>query len=109
MLGPPDTYPFKLEQMLLERYPSQEIVVANEGKGGEDTQGGARRFPGLLDADNPEVLLLLEGINNSVLPTTTRSCIRTMITEAQKPWSRGDHRDGDAGAPSGGNINRGRR
>src|SRR5687767_6487354 len=27
MLGPPDTYPFKLEQMLRERYPSQSIIV----------------------------------------------------------------------------------
>ena len=84
MLGPPDTYPFKLEQMLLERYPSQPIVVVNEGKGGEDTRGGARRLPGVLDADKPEVLLLLEGINNLGAFTATQvTALRTMITEAQ--------------------------
>ena len=44
-----------------ERYPSQPIVVVNEGKGGEDTRGGARRLPQVLEADKPEVLLLLEG------------------------------------------------
>lgn len=84
MLGPPDTYPFKLEQMLLERYPSQSIVVVNEGIGGEDTRGGARRLPQVLQADNPEVLLLLEGINNLGASTATQvTALRTMITEAQ--------------------------
>ena len=68
MLGPPDTYPFKLEQMLRERYPSQSVIVVNEGRGGEDTRGGARRLPAVLDAEKPEVLLLLEGINNRRLP-----------------------------------------
>ena len=84
MLGPPDTYPFKLEQMLLERYPSQPIVVVNEGIGGEDTRGGARRLPRVLEADKPEVLLLLEGINNLGASTATQvTALRTMITEAQ--------------------------
>ena len=63
MLGPPDTYPFKLEQMLRQSYPTQEIIVENEGKGGERTNQGVLRLPGLLDAKRPEVLLLLEGVN----------------------------------------------
>ncbi len=85
MLGAPDTYPFKLEQMLLERYPSQSIVVANEGKGGEDTRGGARRLPQVLEAGKPEVLLLLEGINNFGASTSTQAnALRTMIQEAQR-------------------------
>ena len=84
MLGPPDTYPFKLEQMLRERYPSQQIVVVNQGLGGEDTRGGARRLPRVLDADKPEVLLLLEGINNLNVSTATQAnALRTMIIEAQ--------------------------
>jgi acyl-CoA thioesterase I len=84
MLGPPDTYPLKLEQMLLEQYPSQPIVVVNEGIGGEDTRGGARRLPQVLAADKPEVLLLLEGINNLGASTATQvNALRTMITEAQ--------------------------
>jgi lysophospholipase L1-like esterase len=84
MLGPPDTYPFKLEQMLRERYPSQEILVVNEGHGGEDTREGARRLPQVLEAGKPEVLLLLEGINNLGASTATQAnALRTMIREAQ--------------------------
>ena len=86
MLGPPDTYPFKLEQMLQQPYPSQPLVVLNRGLAGEDTREGARRIASVLDADRPEVMLLLEGINNiNGLATTTQvSGLRTMITEAQR-------------------------
>ena len=45
MLGGPETYPFKLEQMLLQRYHAQPIVVINEGLGGETTPRGAIRLP----------------------------------------------------------------
>jgi lysophospholipase L1-like esterase len=86
MLGPPDTYPFKLEQTLLQRYPSQPMIVINRGLSGEDTREGARRVGAVLDADKPEVMLLLEGVNNiNALATTTQtSALRTMITEAQR-------------------------
>jgi lysophospholipase L1-like esterase len=84
MLSPPHTYPVKLQQMLGERYPAQNLVVINRGESGEDTRGGARRLPGVLDADTPEVLLLLEGINNLGAATSTQvTALRTMITEAQ--------------------------
>lgn len=84
MLDGPETYPFKLEQMLRERYPSQPIVVSNQGRGGETTLEGAVRLPGVLDADQPEVLLLLEGINNIGLATNRQvAALRTMITTAQ--------------------------
>jgi lysophospholipase L1-like esterase len=84
MLAPLDTYPFKLEQMLLERYPAQQILVVNEGKGGEDTREGARRLPLVLETGKPEVLLLLEGINNLGASTSTQTAaLRTMIVEAQ--------------------------
>jgi lysophospholipase L1-like esterase len=63
MLGPPDTYPFKLEQMLLQRYPTQAIVVTNRGKSGERTSQGVLRLPSELEAVKPQVLLLLEGVN----------------------------------------------
>ena len=83
-LDVPETYPFKLEQMLRERYPAQSIVVVNRGKGGEDTIKGAVRLPEVLEADQPEVLLLLEGINNIGLATNRQvTALRTMITTAQ--------------------------
>jgi len=85
MLGPPDTYPFKLEQMLLQRYLAQSIVVVNEGKAGDDTRELALRLPPVLNTHNPEVVLLQGGINNiNGLSTNTQvSALRTMITDAQ--------------------------
>lgn len=85
MLGPPDTYPFKLEQMLRERYPSQAIVVVNRGTSGDRTRDGVRKLPGVLDADRPEVLLLLMGINaiNNLSTSEQASNLATMIREAQ--------------------------
>jgi lysophospholipase L1-like esterase len=86
MLGPPDTYPFKLEEMLRQRYPTQEIVVSNEGRGGEQTNQGVLRLPGLLDAKQPEVLLLLEGINaiRALSASRQEQYLQTMISDAQK-------------------------
>jgi lysophospholipase L1-like esterase len=85
MLDAAETYPFKLEQMLRERYPAQAIVVVNRGRGGERTNQGAIRLPSILDADQPEVLLLHEGINNinGMATSAQVSALRTMITEAQ--------------------------
>ncbi len=34
-LAGPDTYPFKLEQMLQQRYPTQTVEVMNRGLSGE--------------------------------------------------------------------------
>ena len=85
MLDGPETYPFKLEQMLRERYPAQEIVVVNRGKGGYTMRDGALQLPGVLDADKPEVLLLLLGINNINGPTSSQvTNLQTMITDAQR-------------------------
>lgn len=81
----PDSYPFKLQQMLREAYPSQEIVVVNKGWGGERLDEGVRRLPSVLEAERPDVLLLLEGIVEVRNIPTSRNVgyLRTMITEAQ--------------------------
>jgi lysophospholipase L1-like esterase len=86
MLDGPDTYPFKLEQMLRERYFGQSIVVTNRGKGGEQTNQGVLRLPSELDAEHPEVLLLLEGINavRALSASRQEGYLRTMITDAKK-------------------------
>ena len=86
MLARPEGYPFKLEQMLQQQYPGQPVVVIEHGFGGEDTREGARRLPAILQAEQPQVLLLLEGINNINALMTSRqaSGLRTMIEEAQR-------------------------
>ena len=60
----PEAYPGQLEQMLDARYSSQSISVLNRGRAGETLAQGRQRLPGVLDEDRPEVLLLLEGVNN---------------------------------------------
>jgi lysophospholipase L1-like esterase len=86
MLGPPDTYPFKLEQLLRQGYPTQTIEVLNRGVSGERTDRGALRLPGELEAHKPEVLLLLEGVNAVWLLSTSRQAdaIRSMIQSARQ-------------------------
>ena len=86
MLDGPATYPFKLEQMLQQQYFGQSVVVSNHGVGGERTNQGSVRLPGLLDAEHPQVLLLLEGVNAvRALPISTQeSHLQTMISDAQR-------------------------
>ena len=85
-LAGPDTYPFKLEQMLLQRYPTQTVEVMNRGLSGERSDRGAQRLPGVLDADKPDVVMLLEGVNAVWLLATSRQAdaIRSMIETAQQ-------------------------
>jgi lysophospholipase L1-like esterase len=86
MLDAPEAYPFKLEQMLLQRYPTQPIVVINRGQGGERTDRALDRLRAVLEEDKPQVMLLLEGINaiNSLSTSAQTSALRDMITEAQR-------------------------
>jgi lysophospholipase L1-like esterase len=63
-LGLPDAYPGQLEPMLAARYSAQTITVVNRGVAGERLAQGVDRLPGVLDEERPEVLLLLEGVNN---------------------------------------------
>ena len=60
----PVPYPADLRTRLAARYTMQDFIVQNEGVGGETSVGGAARLPGVLSARNPDVLLLLEGVND---------------------------------------------
>lgn len=60
----PESYPYKLQQLLADRYTSQTITVVNEGRAGEKVAAGTDRLPRLLDSAEPEVLLLLHGFND---------------------------------------------
>jgi lysophospholipase L1-like esterase len=113
-LATPDAYPGKLEQMLRVRYPSLPITITNEGLPGESAVQAATsgRLAGLLRANRPEVLLLLEGYNDLLLgggaaipPATT--ALRTMVRDARSlgvqvllagltPFRPGTQRGGNA-------------
>jgi lysophospholipase L1-like esterase len=60
----PESYPYKLQQLLAARYTSQTVTVVNEGRAGERVASGTERLPGILDSAEPEVLLLLHGFND---------------------------------------------
>lgn len=67
----PDSYPFKLGTLLTARYQTQTPESLNDGVGGETAARtpasqsvGRLRLPGSLDANQPEVLLLMEGTND---------------------------------------------
>jgi lysophospholipase L1-like esterase len=60
----PQAYPGRLQAMLVERYTEQRPVVSNQGVGGEHAADGASRFVRTIRSENPEAVLLLEGIND---------------------------------------------
>jgi lysophospholipase L1-like esterase len=81
-------YPVGLKRELETRYTSQVFFVFAEGGGGETTAGGASRLPGVLNGDTPEVLLLLEGVNDlasagSAGISPMISNLRSMVQQAQ--------------------------
>ena len=81
-------YPAGVKRQLEGRYTSQLFIVFTEGGGGETSSGGLSRLPGVLNADNAEVLLLLEGVNDLASGGTAAisplvSNLRTMVQQAQ--------------------------
>lgn len=60
----PDGYPAKLEAMLRQRYTSQPVSVVSSGLPGERVDGGLERLSRALEQNPPQVLLLLEGVND---------------------------------------------
>jgi lysophospholipase L1-like esterase len=87
----PNNYPVQLRALLAARYTAQAsaIVVANHGLGGETANEGAARLGRVMNAANPEVLLLEEGINNlsSGLPSSIPpmiNALQDMVREAAR-------------------------
>lgn len=60
----PNSYPTQLQNTLEADFPSQTIVVLNEGVPEETAVTGAGRLPSVLAGCRPDTLLLLEGIND---------------------------------------------
>lgn len=84
------SYPLKLTALLASRYTAQPVVVVNEGEPSETATDGAIRLPQVLTTNVPEVLLLLEGINDIHLPGDQAAhvaplvqALRTMTRDAR--------------------------
>ena len=58
----PPGYPYRLEQMLRASFPN--VIVLNRGVSGERTEQGVRRIDRVLTYDQPDYVLILEGVNN---------------------------------------------
>jgi lysophospholipase L1-like esterase len=64
-VDPIQNYPALLQAALTERYTSQTITVINAGLGGERvTSGGEDRLEDLVREHRPDVLIVLEGVND---------------------------------------------
>jgi lysophospholipase L1-like esterase len=85
----PDAYAAVLYDTLTKRYTAQTVDMFDRGLGGERVQpDGVARLPTVLAADAPQVLLLLEGVNDlitfgaSAIPTVING-LRTMVRAAK--------------------------
>lgn len=63
---PDFAYPAQLLELLKAAYPveADAFQVFNAGLSGEFAQDGVKRLPGVLEQTRPEVVLLLEGVND---------------------------------------------
>jgi len=62
--GLPVSYPYKLQERLTAIYTDQTIIVLNAGRGGELATNGVKRLPDVMREAQPNVLLLMEGVND---------------------------------------------
>jgi lysophospholipase L1-like esterase len=62
--GKPESYPFKLQTLIMARYSAQTIIVSNGGRGGEHATAGRDRIGSVLSDARPDLVILLEGAND---------------------------------------------
>ncbi|MCC7243341.1 MAG: hypothetical protein IT180_15550 [Acidobacteria bacterium] len=64
ILDEPGSYPSLLGSMLTQDHAPQSFTVINAGIPGETARVGLDRLPGVLATERPQVVMLLEGIND---------------------------------------------
>jgi lysophospholipase L1-like esterase len=62
--GLSQSYPYKLQDRLKARYTAQTVQVMNGGRSGERATDGVGRLPDVIKEAQPNVLLLMEGVND---------------------------------------------
>jgi lysophospholipase L1-like esterase len=83
-----NNYPNNLQAMLRGLDPGWRVV--NRGRGGETTGLGRGRLPGVLRADRPGFVLIMEGTNDATRDESAGSIVanlEAMITSAQNNHS----------------------
>ena len=83
--GIPTSYPALLQEALVDLYLDPTITVINEGKGGEQTPDGRHRVGRELNTHRPDVLMILEGVNNllNIGPAQTERDLESMVKSGQ--------------------------
>jgi lysophospholipase L1-like esterase len=79
-------YPDQLAGLLTSRYPTAGVRVANYGLPGELAADGRDRIGSVLDTERPQLVLILEGVNdlgNGRSPSQIASDLQTMVSRAQ--------------------------
>jgi lysophospholipase L1-like esterase len=79
-----NNYPNNLQAMLRGLDPSWRVV--NRGVSGETAETGVRRFPGVLGADRPGFVLIMEGTNDVERRNPTPQIVanlQSMVDQAQ--------------------------
>src|SRR6185436_7671068 len=86
------SYPTLLQATLRTTYSTQSaaIAVTNSGEPSERILDGVQRFPGVFDANRPEVVLLMEGANGlpQVGPDISTGLMRIMVQKAKSGGAR---------------------
>jgi lysophospholipase L1-like esterase len=87
----PNSYEMQLQTMLAQHYTAQMPTVGLDGIGGETAVQGATRIAADLDVRRPEVLLLLEGVNdlNGDLTNNQRDIINSLRSDILAAKVRG--------------------
>ena len=85
LLEPGKSYPFKLQEKLARKYPTQTIEVVNAGLPGEMATDGVGRLGTQINAVRPDVVLIMEGTNDALSPgysvSATSAALDSMVDD----------------------------
>jgi lysophospholipase L1-like esterase len=73
-----NNYPVLLQRKLQTLGPGW--LVINRGLGGEETEGGVVRLPAVLEADQPGIVLIMEGTNDARKCWSADNAVRNLRT-----------------------------
>jgi hypothetical protein len=92
LVVPAASYPTQLLSLMQSRYAAQagSFTMPNVGKPGEYSFQGVQRFPSEMAASSPEVVLLLEGVNDLSIfgPGTPAMSLLEMMAEGRRRGAR---------------------
>lgn len=90
--APQTSYPSVLQSQLRSRFAAQagDIVVVNAGQGGERLLDGVLRFEAAFEANRPEAVLVMEGVNDllSLGPEVSTTLLQFMAQQAMSRNAR---------------------